>query len=233
MALLFDEIDDKLVIADNAALTFPDADWTLSGWVKLANNAGSLYQFFLSWGLTTYTPSINWWIAEASEASTPNKLGFRVIDNDGTDSSYIYSTLTPGTSTDWQHFLLLRNGNSIQQYINGVVSGTYTNAAFDAIDRSDSLYLGCRSDLNADRFLGGRMAEWAKWDRALSSDEIAALAAGVCPRVFSPVWWMPMFTDAAEKIVPLSVTDNTSGVATHPTMKDPGRRRRLVCGAAA
>jgi|GEM_PF-3679066 len=64
----------------------------------------------------------------------------------------------------------------------------------DGISRNDEVWLGGRSDGEAGRFYAGDLAEWAKWDRALSTIEIAALAVGYSPSFFSQdlKWHLPM-----------------------------------------
>jgi len=34
-SLFFDEIDDKVIITDNADWTLPDSDWIIAYWLKL------------------------------------------------------------------------------------------------------------------------------------------------------------------------------------------------------
>jgi hypothetical protein len=88
------------------------------------------------------------------------------------------------------------------------------------VNVSGNLYFGLRSDLDAARRLGGYMAEWAKWDRALDIHEIAALVAGMVPTNLPAdlKWYCPMFDDFSEAVVPLTVTNSNATVddGTHP-----------------
>lgn len=224
MGWSFDETNDDVQITDNVALTFPDGDWTLSGWVKLDDNIGSFYQYFFSWGAFEGVPSINWFFIEASELPGPSGgLRFHLVDDDATSSGNITSTSTPGTRTDWIHLILQRSGNTITQYIDNVADGDYTDAAFDGINVAENLFFGSRSDSDADRRLGGSMAEWAKWDRALNSSERAALVAGVSPWRFqdSLKWYVPMRIGGANGLYAdygssrLTITNNGSTNANH------------------
>lgn len=223
MAWHFDETTGHHVtLGDNAALTLPDADWTIGGWIKLDDNAGSAYQYFLSWGGFGANPSINWLVAEATEGAIPNKLRVLVEDSDGdafgVAGTGVTSAGTPGTSTLWQHLAVVRSGTALTQYVNGAADGTETDATVDAVDVADSLYLGMRSDNDGDRRFGGRMAEWAKWDRALSTDELTGLAAGYTPDHYpTPTWQLRMWgADYSEMRVPLTVTNQGSTAADHP-----------------
>ena len=86
----------------------------------------------------------------------------------------------------------------------------------DAIDRSDAFYIGCHP--NATNFFQGWMAELAKWDAALSSTEISALAYGVRPTEIGsrPAWYLPMSGGFEEEVAGLAVTNYGTTVAEHP-----------------
>lgn len=222
MAWHFDEVNDYVTLADNAALTFPDGDWTVAGWIEPDDNVGSFFQYFLSWGVASVTPSFNLFIYEASEGTFPNDMAHWLVDDDGTNH-FAQNTATLNNDvfaspSGWYHILMRRTATNFEVYINNTLSINTTPTSFNAINRSDALYFGGRSDLNADRFFGGNMAEWAKWDRALTTQEISDLANGLIPsEVLSPVWWVRMLSgDYSEEISSITVTNNGTVGATHP-----------------
>jgi len=168
--LHFDETTGHhVLIPDNPSLTFPDGDWTVAGWIKLDDNAGAAFQYFMSWGGFSAVNSFNWFFNEATD-----QLAFRHEDPDGRSLDDV-SSGTPGTRTDWMHLTMIRDGGTLTQYVDTAPDGSATLASFTFINRSDSFYLGMRSDNDPDRRLGGSMADWAKWNRALASDEIQLL----------------------------------------------------------
>ena len=61
------------------------------------------------------------------------------------------------------------------------------------------------------------MAEWAKWDRALSTGEMAALVAGAAPGNIPGglAWHLPML-DYQERVAGLTVTNHGSTLVGHP-----------------
>jgi hypothetical protein len=219
MAWSFDETNDDVQLTDNAALSLPDADWTIAGWLKLDDNAGALFQYFLSWGNAGDTPSINWFFVEAGNGTDPGELKCWVEDADGDayNAGAIVSSGTPGSSTAWQHLAVVRSGNTLTQYVNGSADGTATNADVNGINVAANLYLGSRSDTDGDRYFGGDMCEWAKWDRALSAGELSGLAAGFTPDHFpTPAWQLRMWGGKySEMRVPLTVTNNGSTAGDH------------------
>lgn len=224
MAWHFDEVNDYVTLGDDAALTLPDGDWSLGGLVKLTDNTGSLYQYFLSWGSFAAAPSINIFFREAS-ASDPNGLDMWIEDSDGSSIDHDNIGATPGISTDWQHVLYVRSGaGSITLYIDNVATHTEANANLDAVDVASALNFGRRSDGNTSRYFGGDMAEWAKWDVALSASQRQDLTDLKSPdhHTTGLTWYVKMLADDYnEEIVPLIVTNNGSTSATHPDITYP------------
>lgn len=223
MAWLFDDSNtDDVQISDNAALTFPDADWTIAGWIKLTSNTGSFYQYFCSWNAFNAVNSFQWYFGEASSPEA-NKLLF-LHEDAGADQVLNEGSGTPGTRTDWMHLAMTRSGSTVEHYVDAVSEGSDVNASFDAIDWTGAFYLGSRATSPTARYLDGAMAEWAKWDRALSTPEIAALANGMRPWRFgeSLKWYLPMKVGGTggdyEDWGPsrLTVTNNGSLHADHP-----------------
>lgn len=182
MARSFDEVNDFVAIADHADLTLPDADWAISLWVNSPDNTGTLFQYILSWNTFGANPGINLWWHEASEGD-PNELQCVVRDAGG-DNYDLLSTTAP-FATGWQHIVIQRSGTTGELYLNNIVLDTDIDATVDAVDHSGTFELGRRSDGDADRHFGGAIAEFAKWDRALSSDERQALGNGVSPLRFT------------------------------------------------
>jgi hypothetical protein len=219
MSWHFDESSGQYVsMSDDPALTLGNSDWTIGGWVKLDDNTGSVAQYFLSWGTWNATPSINLFFGEESAGVRPDVLSCRVTGDNGVGRT-INSSTTPGANLAWQHVILSRSGGTLEMYVNGISVGT-TTAPTDAVNRSDALWFGARSDGSSDLRLGGTMAEWGKWDRALSAAEIQALAVYAIPSDFatSLAWHVKMVAaDYTEEIVPITVTNNDSTAgATEP-----------------
>lgn len=225
MAWRFDEVNDDVQITDNAILTLPDADWTLGGWLKLTDNVGTLFQYFLSWGAFSAANSLNWFIIEESAgAGTDDEL--RLVIEDGEETNIqLTGTSNPFlNNTDWTHLLLRRSGTTVTQYINAVADGAENSINFSAVNSASPLFFGSREDGNVDRFYGGYMAEWFKVDRALSANEITALANRANPsRVEGDnKWYCPMFSgDYTEYRNGLTVTNSGSIAADHPPLQPP------------
>lgn len=149
-------------VASSADL--PTGDFTYSAWVKLV--------------------TIN------------DEMIIMVPNSSGQNEFYFHSNSTLRTATNnseraasssnlptaaWTHVLVKRSGGSITQYINGVQSGTGTDAGILAFT-SCPLYFGTDVDSGCSgslgNYLNGKMDEIRIYNRALDSLEIATLADG-------------------------------------------------------
>ena len=222
MAWQFDGQDDYAALADAPALTFPEGPWTLGGALLQIDNAGSGTQFLCSWGNLLETSSFNWWINEI-DSSYSRQLSFRHVDDDDMDTVQVNSGTKTLSCGVWHHVLLRRSGNVFTQYLDGVAAGSTTRNGFYTINRSDTLFFGSRADLNATRFFPGIMAEWAKWDRALSAGEIAALAAGKTPDWFAKnlAWYVSMRDKPVEFVRRIPVKVIGVKAVNHPRFLQP------------
>ena len=243
MAYSYDETNDYQSIADNAQLTFPAATtgWTFGCWVKLDDNTGTGYQYFASWGSFNAFPSFNFYFGEASATGADqNRLICRVNDSDSS-SVNIKSSTTPGTSTSWQHVMLVTTEFITYMYANGTSVGTSNPAnELSAINLSSAFELGRRTDASSTRYLGGDMAEVFKVDYAVSADQIAALQEASPITVFGArafsennAWHIPLLGDVNDRGGNLAVTNNGAVVAEHPPIIQPRPRRTVFVPQAA
>ena len=169
---IFDGSNDYVSVADDISLTLSN-NWTISVWVKISDNSGSFYQYFLSNGGAGDNPSINWYFIESSEGGVPDKLKFYLGDDDTIDVQ-VTSSGTPGTSTNWQYLTLVKDGNTITQYVDATADGTTTNINFGTMDLG-TWYIGGRSDLDSNRFFNGLIDEVYIYNQALTATEISDL----------------------------------------------------------
>lgn len=220
MAWLFGGTSDYITITDNAALTIPDGDWTVAGWVKLTSNVGSNRHVLFD----TFAGGITWFelmIGQASH-SIADDIRFDSADDDGT-ALITTSTSNPfANNTNWTHIIVQRSGTTVTIYINNSSVASATNASYDA-SNGGNWVMGRWADGSAGGYLNGALAEWAKWDRALNADERAALMNGFSPLYFlnSLKWYAPMIREYRELKEGILVT-NVGTVATeHPRIIYP------------
>lgn len=178
MARVFDETDDEVHITDSVDITLPDGDWTVLTWIKLLDNVGTLFQYFLSWGAFDANPSFNFFIFEESNAA-PNIIKNQLKDAGG-DSATLQSTDTnPGTDREWQVLLIERSGNTVKIFRNGVELATVTNTLFDDVNVAGDFFIGTRAVSPAGRWFGGDMAHVGKLDLVLTQNQKDAMFRGI------------------------------------------------------
>ena len=213
----FDEdITHRVSVAYNAAMDLPDSDFSMGGWIKLDDNDGASYQYFVSWGYGS-SPRLLFFLAE-DEAAGADQMWVRICDASGYQAECV-TTGSPAESTEWQHVMVVRSGASVFTfYVNGVEDGTDTDDTVDVCNPNVPMEFGRQDDGGVGRAFGGCMAEWAKWDRALTAGERVALVQGFSPRLMPTElkWYIPMVGDYQELLVPLVVTNLGATLADHP-----------------
>jgi len=90
----------------------------------------------------------------------------------GTLDAYVEST-NPGALNIWYCIAVTMTGTAVQHYLNGATNGSGTLSTTIG-DSGTVLRLGNRSD---GFWLGGQMANWRLYNRALSAAEVAQLYA--------------------------------------------------------
>ncbi len=213
MGLYFNESTNHLIVGSDPALD-KAGDFSLSFGFKLDDNVGSSVQrLFMRTG-----SGIDYYLLElreAGHATQPNTLCFYAKDAAGKQVGALVSDDTPGQSTAWQTYCLIRSGDTFTQYIDGVANGTQTVAGFGALDPDGDLYLGCSPWGGS--YFGGSLDEIAELHRALTLDEIRSLKylpPSALPKDLA--WYLPGLADVKEHWAGLSVTDNSGGLVEHP-----------------
>lgn len=229
MSWYFDEVDNYVTLADHSALTFPNGDWTVAGWIKLPSNAGTTFKYFLSWGPALAASSWHLYVGEASCSTSTliNKLHFigQTASVDYANGANNPTTADVGASTTWQHVVIrfTQATKTLQYFVNGSADHSWVvTGATGVIDRADALYFGSRAVSPTDRYFLGRLAEFAKWDAALSAGDITNLAGGYAPSLVPTGlrWYTPMINDFSESVNGITVTA-FNGAATdgdHPSI---------------
>ncbi len=138
-------------------------------WNGLPNDARDVSGWFFSrgtdHGLTTYSEHLG-------IGGTSGNTG-RLIFLHGDDASKIVAGKTEIPRWEWQHVVLIRDGEKIRVVLNGKSEIETTTAAnFPA--GFDRCFFGGRSDNEAN--WEGRLDEIAVFDRPLSSEEVARIA---------------------------------------------------------
>lgn len=215
MAFRFDSASsNRIIMADNAAFTFLDADWTVGGLVRCTSRSGTVTRRILSY----MTGTTKYFIVDVGDPSAgviPDDIQAQFKDDDGTVITATSTSNPFASNTSWTHVCITRSGTTMTIYINGSSVASGSNAGFDALDAGDWKWGNNQYDANAWQ---GDMAEWGKWDRLLSSAEIAGLVAGYSPACYpdSLKFYIPMIRNYNEIKIGTTVTNNGTTVVEHP-----------------
>jgi hypothetical protein len=168
-------------------LDLATGDWTLSGWFK--RNPSTSIDVIAQLG------------SSGSFGPSAFTLGFY-----GSGSTLELRNYTSGNTQDiglsktnvanhaWHHFAIVRSGNQISWYHNGVLVGS-DNAFALAITNSHPVKFGGSGGITAtDRWFNGSLADLAVFDAALSPADIARLTT-------TPVQWFGGQTAGASVVV--------------------------------
>jgi len=119
------------------------------------------------------------------ELHTRNRVRI-YVDNpaDGRNPVSVFASASDfGTNTrdgQWHHLAATRRGNTIELYLNGKKVGSDSDSAGSFNLDADHFYIG-RDTRPGDRCFNGDLDDVRLWERALTADEIAAIARGAVP----------------------------------------------------
>jgi hypothetical protein len=167
---------EYFTIADSAALSTGDIDFTLACWVNLESKTAGQRQTLISKYNTTGNQREYWLTYNPTAGGTSNPFGFTVSSN-GTAFTVHESTTFGTPSTGTWYFLVAwhdaANNTLNIQVNNGTVDSTsYSSGVFDG---TSPFVLGARETVDN---LDGLLDEVGFWKRVLTSDERTALYNG-------------------------------------------------------
>ena len=196
-AFSFDGVNDYVSIPHSANLDLTTAA-TYSAWIKLdqlPSNAGRVMSIMAK---SAVGNDLDF------QVQTDNKVYFYAANGSASSST----VLTTGT---WFHVAATYQGNSAAKvYVNGVLEGT-GNVTSTRTANSNPLIIGENSVFTG-RFWKGQIDEATVFDRALTANEIASLAAATTSNASGATLTIP-----TGKIVgPLSITSSgtLNGIGT-------------------
>lgn len=196
-------------------MDIPDGDWTIAGWAQFSSRAGTGVDYLLSFTDSGGGEFLYLRVRDASNASNPNRGEMLIIDTDGT----FYQLNDAGTpwasNTSATHIAIRRSGDTFSIWYNGSQNNSSTDSTVNAISPTSALWNFGREAAGASSFFTGSLWSWAKWDRALSTDEILELSQGYSANCIpnSQKWFYPMggpYGYYQEMLVPITVTNNST-----------------------
>jgi hypothetical protein len=217
------EVDFALSVS---TYNLPDSDWSIAIW---ARNDGALISNEVLFGAVATgayasvlelnadaDEHVNIDITKSGETNTPCTInGTTQVFND----------------TNWHHICLVRSGTTLTLYVDATSEGT------DTLDWASGTW-AYQLGLGGQGIGGGwngDACEFSKWDRALSTAEIASLNKGFSALFYpnSLVSYIPGVRDFVPDFVSGdAVTNSSSSVTDHPPIIYPRTSFVVIAGTA-
>lgn len=205
-AIDFDGADDA--VTTDAPLLSGLSNFTVAGWVKIPTiQAGNRVGLFgqndvVEFGLITPT-LIEFWTLGGGALQVP---------------------VTDGILPEWTHLALMSSNGTRRIFVNGAVAGTTTITSGGASDFNFNIGGGGIQDGTGNFFLG-QIDDVAVWDKALTDDQVASLAAGtLSPSAAVPASSLPTF--------PITAFTRTGNNISITWASEPGATYRVQSSAA-
>ncbi len=153
---------------NTADLDLKNADWTLAGWFK--RNVAANMDVIAHLGGSAGFGSSSLVLAFTSSGSTlslSNYTSANVQD--------IAISKTNVTAAAWHHFAIVRSGNTMSLYVDGVLAGSDSAFSLDFTNDTPVKWGGSNTSTAFDRWLNGSLADLAVFMAPLSSAEVVQL----------------------------------------------------------
>lgn len=203
-----------------AGLDVGSRDWTIGAWTRTtASGMVATKMGFVGgtnadgWGMSVSANGTVGAVLHKSGEGTVN-----VFAGDG-------ATVNDG---QWHHIAVVFNrAGSMSRYVDGAPSGNQNNLSFmggQSIDNTKELRIGARDQAGDELFFNGLIDDVRLYARALSVEEIAALAGVAPPK--PPVWSVPVALVTAHGRIAVGnrvhVVGHSGGNLTHRSSQDNG-----------
>jgi len=176
---LFDGVGDQLGTPDSADFTLGSGNWTVECWFKCTAASGATAAIF---GQSDAGPTN---AASSIYCQRNSSDVMRVFVSDGTNLYTVTSgtQFTNVTNTGWHHLAVVRNGNTLRMFIDGLQEG------------GDVAISGSVNDSSQDWVIGGRTSgattPWNGWidefRLSVGIDRFASAYTGNLPDIFTKV----------------------------------------------
>jgi len=174
---LFDGVGDQISIPDSTDLTLGSGDWTIECWFKCLAASGATAALF---GQSDAGPTN---AASSIYCQRNSSDVMRVFVSDGTNIYSITSAtqFTNVTNTGWHHLAVVRNGNVLRMFIDGLQEGGDVAISVAVNDSAQDWVIGGRTS--------GATTTWNGWidefRLSVGIDRYSSLYAGRLPDSFT------------------------------------------------
>ncbi len=167
-------------LTGSSVINFQTADWTVAGWVKRANTTDQDIVFHLGANLgnsngTTPTPDFTL----GFNSGSANTLSLKNYSSTSLTSTPDVDITTTVSAAAWHHFAIVRAGDTLTLYVNGVSEGSDNSFSLDFNATTTNVAkFGAGAGASAGttaRYFNGSMADLAIFNAALPVTDITKL----------------------------------------------------------
>ena len=166
-------------LSGSSVIDFQTSDWTAAGWVKRAATADQDIVFHLGDNLgngSATTPTEDFTLTFDSGSNT---LSLRNYNSTNLNDAPDVDISTPVTAAEWHHFAVVRGGDSLTLYVDGVSVGSDNSFSLDInANTTNVAKFGAATGASAGttpRYFNGSMADLAIFNAALPGPDITKL----------------------------------------------------------
>lgn len=141
-------------------INFQTADWTVAGWVKRANPADQDIVFHLGSNLGNSngtTPTADFTLG--FNAGSANTLSLKNYHSDSLTTTPDVDVITAVSAAEWHHLAIVRAGDTLTLYVDGVSSGSDNSFRLDFNASSANVAKFGASAGTTPRYFNGSMAD--------------------------------------------------------------------------
>jgi hypothetical protein len=144
---------------------------TIAAWVNIKTESNYQRVWDFGWDSTLYM------YLTTSDAIKMPRFGISIAGNGSHEFGIDGQATLP--ADEWHHLAVVLGPSGVVLYVDGQPAGTNASIALRPADlgSTPNNYIG-RSQFSADAYLDGAIDEFRVYDRALSPEEIQALASG-------------------------------------------------------
>jgi hypothetical protein len=167
-------------LSGSSVINFQTADWTVAGWVKRANPADQDIVFHLGSNLGNSngtTPTADFTLG--FNAGSANTLSLKNYNSDSLTTTPDVDITTTVSVAEWHHLAIVRAGDTLTLYVDGVSSGSDNSFRLDFnASTANVAKFGAATGASAGttpRYYNGSMADLAIFNAALPATDITRL----------------------------------------------------------
>lgn len=175
MALELNGSTQYATLPHETACEFPDGDWTVSAWFYVGSLAGEDRMGLVTMG--AWNTASSWLLYMGTDASSnPNEVRCWIYD-DAADNDLLNGGTANSVTGTWRAITVRRSGDTVTLWLDGSVIDTedFASTSVDGVTGTADMLFGMNAGNLGGGLWNGRLADVAKWSRALSDTEIGNL----------------------------------------------------------